>query len=71
MSRPARKAFVLLSDYGYGHGLEVEGEFDTLEEAERVLAEYRENSPGKHIVVAERFVKQIVRGAHGTTVGAR
>ena len=57
------QAFALLSDYGHGHGWEVEGEFDTLEEAKRVLAEYRENSPGYHCTVAARFVKQIVRGA--------
>jgi len=55
--------FALLSDYGHGHGWEVEGEFDTLDEANRVLADYRENSTGKHIVVAEKFVKQILR--HG------
>ena len=63
MMRPVMKGYALLSDYGHGHGWEVEGEFDTLEEAKRVLAEYRENSPGQHCVVAEKFVKQIVGGA--------
>jgi len=65
VSRPVMKEYALLSDYGHGHGWEVEGEFDTLEEAKRVLGEYRENSPGKHCTVAAKFVNQILRERGG------
>ena len=56
--RKTRDEFVILANYGYGHGWEEETTEDTYQEGKQRLQEYRENTPAGHYKLIKRRVKR-------------
>ena len=52
--RKTRDIWLLMSNYGYGHGWEEECEYDNYKEAKADLKAYRENSCGNHFLKKRR-----------------